>query len=395
MLEIKGNHGKGHRIQWLLCVLITMILGHDKASAQGEKGTKDYQLLVGTYTRSGKGKGIYSYRFNVHTGELSFEYMVEGVNPSYLEISPLGDRIYAVSEVGHGKGSVNSFSFDGSNGHMEFINSISSGGDGPCYIAVDPSSQFVYVANYSGGSLAAIPLNDDGSFGGSIQSIRQGGSGPFPEQEASHVHSTVVSPDNRFLLVSDLGTDKIMVYHISPKEPNPLGPSEQGFISVRSGSGPRHLVFHPNGKFAYVIQELMGLVTAFAYKNGKLTPLQTVEMLPKDYEGAANSADAADIHIAPDGRFLYGSLRGKTNQILTYAIQEDGTLVFKSRNNSLGRTPRNFAIDPTGNFLLVGNSDDNEIVVFKRDLQSGELYPTKIKIPIGSPVCLKFLETRN
>jgi 6-phosphogluconolactonase len=352
-----------------------------------------YNLLIGTYTRSGKSVGIYVYTFNAETGEFTYKSEAPGIkNPSFLVVSKDRKNVYSVSEVGGG-GGVSAFSFDSSTGKLEFLNSFSSGGSGPCYVTVDDQKKYVFAGNYGGGSLCAIPVqSDDGSLGRSIQSIRHSGSSINREQDRARVHATVLSPDNRYLFVPDLGIDKVHIYNVDITKPNPLTPAEQPFVSVETGSGPRHFTFHPNGKFAYVIQEITGIVTAFDYKDGRLTTIQSVSMPSPDYKGPADHADAADIHISPDGRFLYGSLRGEINEIVIYTIDENGKLTYAGRQSTLGQGPRNFALDPTGTFLLVGNSRNDEIVIFKRDQNNGLLTDTGKRISVGSPVCLKFVE---
>lgn len=369
----------------ILCFLLCSI---SMTQAQSSADTT-YNLLVGTYTEAGKSDGIYVYEFNSKTGEFSYRAEATGIkNPSFLTVSEDRKQVYSVNEMGGGKGGVSAFSFDAGTGKLDYINSIGSGGNGPCYIAVDKAKTFVFVGNYSGGSLAAVPIQPDGSLGASIQSIRHEGKRTGPRQQRSHVHATVLSEDNRFLYVPDLGLDKIYVYHVDVSMPNPLVPADPPYVQVKLGSGPRHFTFHPNGKFGYVIQELMGIVTAFEYDNGKLRTLQSVNLTSLDFEGAI---DAADIHISPDGKFLYGSLRGEINELVVYTIDEKGRLDYVERHSTLGKGPRNFAIDPTGNFLLVGNGGSDEIVIFKRNKTTGKLTPTGKTIKVGSPVCLKFV----
>ena len=375
----------------IIITLISLLSLIQSVRGQGSTA-KIYDLLIGTYTRSGKSVGIYVYTFNGETGDFNYKSETPGItNPSFLVISKDRKNVYSVGEVGRGKGNISAFSFDAQSGKLEFLNSASSGGDGPCYITVDDQKKYVFAANYGGGSLCAIPVKPDGSLGPSIQSIRHEGSSINREQDRARVHSTVLSPDNRYLIVSDLGDDKVYIYHVDVTKPNPLTPAEQAFVHVETGSGPRHFTFHPNGKFAYVIQEILGIITAFDYKDGTLTTIQSVSMPSSDYNGPADHADAADIHISPDGKFLYGSLRGSINEIVIYAIDENGKLTFAGRQSTLGKTPRNFAIDPSGNYLLVGNSGNDEIVIFKRDQKTGLLTPTDKKISVGAPVCLKFV----
>lgn len=359
--------------------------------AKGQSsGSDEYNLLIGTYTEPGKSEGMYVYRFNSRTGAFSYKSKAVGIeNPSYLTVSNDHKHVYSVNEVGDGKGGVSSFSFDPATGHLQFVNSASSGGSGPCYITVDSGNKYAFVGNYSSGNLSAIPIRADGSFGSSFQSIKHEGKSIGQDQERPHVHATVLSPDNRFLFVPDLGTDKVYVYNVDLSAPNPLTPASPAFISVRAGSGPRHFTFHPNGKFAYVIQELTGDVTAFEYRNGNLKEIQQVALTSIAHGKVG--ADAADIHVSPDGKFLYGSLRGDINELVYYTISEDGKLVYAGRHSSLGKGPRNFVIDPTGKFLLVGNGGSDEIVIFERNPQTGALVYTGKKIAVGAPVCLKFV----
>lgn len=351
--------------------------------------SKMYNLLVGTYTAPGKSNGIYVYSFNTETGEFGFKTEVSDIkNPSFLTLSKNQKYVYAVSELGDGQGSVSAFSFDSPTGKLKFLNSESSGVNGPCYVSVDNNNKYVFIGNYGGGSVSAIPINPDGSLGSNSQSIQHEGSSINPgNQDKPHVHAAVLSPDNRYLFVPDLGTDKVNVYGVNSANSAPLSPSEEAFVKVKAGSGPRHFIFHPSGAFAYLVQEMMGIVTVFDYKDGKLKAKQSVTMPPSDFTGRI---DAADIHVSPDGKFLYASLRGDINELFIYAIDSIGKLTYSGRQSTLGQAPRNFAIDPTGNFLLVGNQNSDEIVIFKRDIKTGLLTPTAEKISIESPVCLKF-----
>ena len=274
-------------------------------------------------------------------------------------------------------------------GKLSFINNVSAGGDGPCYISVDDQNKFVFVGNYDGGSLSAIPLKADGSLSADIQFIQHEGSSiNKSNQDKPHVHATVLSADNRFLFVPDLGTDKVNIYTIDRTKGKPLTPATPAFVSVKPGSGPRHFVFHPTNKFAYLIQEMMGIVTVFDYKDGKLNARQSVDMPATGFSG---KIDAADIHLSPDGKFLYGSLRGDINELVIYSINSKGELAYAGRQSTLGKIPRNFAIDPTGAYLLAANQNTDEIIIFKRNQKTGLLTDTGKKISISKPVCLKFV----
>lgn len=350
-----------------------------------------YNLLVGRYTSGGNSEGIYVYEFDSKTGAVKLKSTVTGiVNPSYLTINKAGNKVYSVSEAGKGKGMINAFHFDKSSGELKFIDSVSSGGDGPCYVEVDETDKFVFSGNYSGGSLAAIRVNDDGTLNPDVQSIQHEGSSVHKNQNKPHVHCVVLSPDNKHLLVADLGTDKVYSYDFDKNKDNaPLAASSPARVSAKPGAGPRHLTFHPNGKFVYVVNELNGSVDTYAYNDGKLNALQTITMLP---DGFSEEFSGADIHCSPDGKFLYASNREVINEIVIYSIAKNGQLKFVGRQSTLGKAPRNFSIDPTGKFLLAANQNTDEIVVFSRDKKTGLLKDTGGRVAVGRPVCLKFVD---
>ena len=358
------------------------------AMAQASKD-KNFYLVVGTYTNEQKTNGIHVYTFNSETGNFQEKSKVSDItNPSFLTISRDRKNVYAVSEGGEGKG-ISAFSFDIASGKLAFLNSGSAGGNGPCYVTVDDKKRTVFAGNYGGGSLSATRLNEDGSLSQDIQVIQHDGSSVNKgRQDKPHVHAVVLSPDNRFLLVPDLGTDKVNIYRFDAGNAKPLTPATPAFASVNPGGGPRHLTFHPDGKSAYLILEMEGAVAAFDYKGGKLEHKQTITMLAPDFKGRVG---AADIHISPDGKFLYGSNRGEANEIVIYSIDKNGKLTYAGRQSQGIDTPRNFSIDPTGNFLLVGNQNSNDIAIFKRDQETGLLTSTGKKIMVDKPVCLKFV----
>lgn len=356
----------------------------------GQSKDKSYPLLIGTYTKSGANDGIYVYDFNSQSGEVNLKSKVSGEeNPSYLAISKDGKHVYAVNEVKNG--GISSFRFNSASGELTFLNRVGSGGDSPCYVSVDDNNKYVFAGNYGSGSLAAIPLKEDGSLGTGPQFIQHEGSSiDKGRQQGPHVHCTVLSPDNHYLLTADLGTDQVSIYQFdASKVSQPLTPAAPPFVSVKAGSGPRHITFHPSSKYAYLIHEMGSMVTVFDYKNGQLAEKQTITMLSPDFKGKVG---AADIHISPDGKFLYGSNRGNANELVIFSINKKGLLSYVGRQPALGKAPRNFAIDPSGNFLLVANQDSNEIIVFKRDKKTGLLTPTEGKIQLSKPVCMKFVE---
>jgi 6-phosphogluconolactonase len=374
--------------------LFVIMMGFFLTTMAQTSADQTFNLLVGTYTNEGKTNGIHVYNFNAGTGEFSERSKTTDVNnPSFLAISKDKKNVYSVSEAGAGQSKINAYSFDLKSGKLTFLNSVSSGGNGPCYVSVDDKKQFVFAGNYGAGSLTAIPVNKDGSLKSETQVIQHEGSSiNKSRQDKPHVHAVVLSPDNRYLMTPDLGTDKVNVYQIDASKPKPLTPASPPFAEVKPGSGPRHLTFHPNGKYAYLILEMDGAVAAFDYNNGKLQAKQYITMLAPEFKGAVG---AADIHISPDGKFLYASNRGEANDLAIYSIEKDGKLTYAGRQSELINTPRNFAIDPTGNFLLVGNQNGNDITIFKRDQQTGLLTDTGKKIAIDKPVCLKFISVKE
>jgi 6-phosphogluconolactonase len=347
-------------------------------------------LFVGTYT-TGKSKGIYVYRFNTGTGTGTEISTIKADNPSYLAVAPDGKHIYSANESEGSTGSVGAYSFDPETGQLRWLNNQSSQGKSTCYISEDKSMKWVVVANYSSGNLSALPVNSDGSLAPAAQVIQHTGTGINKErQEMAHVHSTIFSPDEKFLYVADLGTDKEHIYRFSPDQPMPLTEAADSFVSVKPGSGPRHIVFHPAKPFVYLIAEMSGTIDAFRYDNnsGKLTPFQRIRTTATDFTGDPGSAD---IHIRPDGKFLYASNRGESNTLAVFAIGKDGKLTNKQYISVNGKHPRNFVIDPTGHFLLVANRDTDNIVVFSIDPGTGLLKATGKELQVPNPVCLKFL----
>ncbi|MDF3078143.1 MAG: lactonase family protein [Sphingobacteriaceae bacterium] len=351
-----------------------------------------FNLLIGTYTNPGKSEGIYVYEFDSQTGALSYKNKVGGIkNPTFLAISPDENIVYAVNS--QDIGNIFSYKFDRPTGSLEFQSKQPAGGDNPCYVAVDSHSRYVFSGNYGGGSLSAIPLNKDGSLAENSQVIKHEGSSIDPErQDKPYVHSVVLSPDEHFLFVQDLGTDKLYNYKFDPNAPVPLTPAGQATVSVTPGSGPRHIIFHPKKKLAYVIHEMGGIISSFHYNDGELSPIEVVSMAAPGFTGEMRSAA---IHISSDGKFLYGSNRGEANNIVIYSIDEKtGQLTLVGRQSAIGKGPRDFAIDPTGNFMLIANQDSNDIYVLKRDKKTGIPSETVAKIDVFAPVCLKFASVK-
>lgn len=372
-------------------LFIFMTMAPNKAAAQQSDSSRYFHLIVGTYT-SGKSEGIYVYRFDSKTGELNHTYTAKGVeNPSFIALSPDAKYLYAVNEVsGEKEGSVSAFRFNQQTGEVEFINKQASGGGDPAYLAVDQEGQNLFVGNYTGGNLSVLPIQEDGSLGAAIQTIQHEGSSINKErQEKAHVHSTFLGPEEEYLFVGDLGTDKVNIYEYHPENSQPLKPASTSFVAVEPGTGPRHLIFDEAGEYAYLVQELTAELSVFRHKKGKLSHVQTVPMTEPDFKGAVS---AAEVKISPDGRFLYASNRGDANEIVIYKIHPDkGTLKFVDRQSSLGKTPRNFMIDPNGRFLLVAHQNSDSVVVFKRNMDTGKLTSTGEKVEVGNPVYLKMV----
>ena len=355
---------------------------------------KAIPVYFGTYTRGGSpSKGIYRSTLDLETGRLSPPVLAaETTNPSFLAIHPNRKFLYAVGEAGKG-GGVKAYAIDSETGTLNLLNQQSSGGAGPCHVNVDHAGKNVLVANYGSGSISVIPIRQDGKLGKPTGFVQHEGSSVNPRrQKGPHAHSINVSPDNRFAFVADLGIDKVMIYRLDVAQGSIVA-NRPAFGKVKPGAGPRHFCFHPNGKFAYVINELDGTVTAFGYESqsGALTEIQTITTLPKDFAGV-NSC--AEVRVHPNGKFLYGSNRGH-DSIAVYRIDSaKGTLAFVEHETADIKTPRNFNIDPTGKFCLVANQGKDSVVVFQIDPRTGALEPTRITISVGRPVCVRFVAPR-
>ena len=352
--------------------------------------SQHYFLFIGTYT-SGKSKGIYVYDFNAANGQLKWISNTDSsANPSFLTIAPDGKHIYAVNEISRQQaGLVVAYDFNPQTGKLQFINQQTSGSENPCHISITKNGKWLAVANYTGGSLAVFPINKNGSVEPFVQHIKHEGKSVNPQrQEAPHVHSAFFSPDNHFLLTPDLGIDQVSIYKFTADASMPLTPAPIPYAATEPGSGPRHLDFSPNEKYLYLLTEMGGAITVYNYNNGQLKPVQTIATHPKNFTGQPGSAD---IHVSPDGKFVYASNRGEENNIAIYSVnQQTGLLKFVGYEPTGGNHPRNFMIDPTGNYLLVANMKSDNILIFKRDKDSGLL--TEVNhLDLPNPVCLKML----
>jgi 6-phosphogluconolactonase len=346
-----------------------------------------FNLIIGTYTKTCDSKGIYVYDFDSDTGEFVFKSSTENIiNPSFLAVSNNNKFVYSVSENDK-KSTISSFGFNSKSGKLDFMNYQSNNGLNPCYIISDEKN--VFTANYSSGNISVLGINNDGSIGEVKQIVQHVGSSTNTKrQEAPHVHMVYFSPDKKYVLAADLGTDKIYSYQYNGNAPADVL-LLKSTADVRPGSGPRHLIFSKDGKYVYVLQELDGTITSFSYANGILKKVMETTVVSDDFKG---SIGAADIHISPDGKFLYATNRGSANDISVFKILKNGKLEFVQRTNTLGKGPRNFNIDPTGNFLLVGHQYTNDIIIFKINKKNGTLAATDKKIELCSPVCLVFIK---
>jgi 6-phosphogluconolactonase len=351
-------------------------------------------FYVGTFG-TGQDGGIYYCHLDVLTGEIILRGETRGIdNPAFLVIDSSNRFLYAVNEVsvsdGFSGGSVSSFVIQQENGSLTFINKQPTLGASPCYITIDPADKFILATNYTGGSIIVFPVLDGGNIGRNVDFIQnRGHSVNSDRQESPHPHSIILSPDIRYAYVPDLGLDKILIYRFN-RETGDLAVNAIPSIPLKPGAGPRHFTFHPNHKFAYVINELNSTITGFRYRsmNGKLTEIQTIGTLPEEFQG---ENFCADIHVHPNGKFLYGSNRGH-NSIACYSIdQSKGKLEMIGCTSTLGDWPRNFAIDPSGQYLLAANQRSNNIVSFRINQESGILSPTGYSVEISQPVCIKFM----
>jgi 6-phosphogluconolactonase len=406
------------RIRGLAGFIITFAaLVFTGRSAVAQDG--DYFLYVGTYTGfkyvhhsktwgvgESRSQGIYVSRYHAATGELSApELAAEIINPSFLTISPDHKYLYAVSEDPYSLGPpldhssyVSAFAIDPASGHLRLLNTVPAGGTSTCFISMDKTGRYVLMANFGSGSITVVRVREDGSLGeltGFIQDV--GHSVDRAIQTEPHTHSIVVSPDNRYAIVSDLGIDKVLIFRFDA-ETGRLSPPDPPFATVYPGGGPRHFAFDPSGRFGYQLSEMSGIVDVFSWdpSHGSLSEVQRVQTVPHNFFGGNHSAE---IEVHPSGKFLYESNRrtqGETvrgpDTIGVFSIDpKDGTLTPVEHVLTGGIMPRNFTIDPSGKFLMAANQLSNNIVIFSINGVTGRLSPTGREIKVDTPVCLKFV----
>ena len=360
----------------------------DAAFAQRRR---EMTLFIGTYTSS-TSEGIYTYRMNSDTGELTKFTSIKSENPSFLTLDRSRRFLYAVNEVaefeGKPSGAVSAYSIDRT-GTLKTLNQQPSMGADPCHLSVDRRRTSLLVANYTGGSVALLPIMKNGTLGPATDVKQHEGSGPKEQQKGPHAHCIILDSLERHAIAADLGSDRVLVYRFDPVT-RKLHPGRQPSIGLQAGAGPRHLTLHPNGRYAYVINELDSTMTTLRYNStaGTLTTIDTASTLPT---GFADKSYCADVHVAPSGRFLYGSNRGH-NSIVVFAIDtRTGKPSLIEHVSTEGNWPRNFVIDPSGRFLLVANQRSDNVVVFRIDSRTGRLKPSGQTAQVPMPVCLKFL----
>jgi 6-phosphogluconolactonase len=350
-------------------------------------------VYIGTYTQRGS-KGIYLFQLNAQNGKLTpIGIAAEVKNPSFLAIHPDHQHLYAVGEMesfeGKPAGAVSAFQIDPKTGKLTLLNQQSSVGGGPCHISVDKEGKNVLVANYGGGSVAVLPILPDGKLKEASSFIQHQGSSVNPQrQKEPHAHSINLDALNRYAFVADLGLDKIFIYQFDGTA-GKLTPGKVPFAAVKPGAGPRHFAFHPQGNWAYVINELDSTVNAFHYlpERGQLETTQTISTLPDGFTG---TNDPAEVQVHPSGKFLYGSNRGHDSLVIYSIDPSSGKLTLVGHESTRGKSPRNFGIDPSGRYLIAANQDSNNLVLYQIDEKTGRLaFLQELALPM--PVCVKFL----
>ncbi len=351
--------------------------------------SQDNYVFFGSYNWDKTTNGIYVYQLDTINGRLKKITTVKNiVNPSFLTLSPNGKYLYACTESKTpDAGSVSSFEFNPEKKILNFMNSQKSGGENPVYVTVHQNGKWLINGNYTEGSVSVYPIAEDGKIEPFTQNFQYTEGSIDPKrQDRSHIHSTIFSPNYDFIFFPDLGADKIRCYQFDSNQRQPLQTSEKPFEKSPLGSGPRHFTFHPTGKFGYCIEELSGTISAYKYENGKLDTFQRINTHP---ETLKSGFESSDIHISPDGKFLYASNRGQENNIAIFSIAEDGILKNIGYQSTLGEHPRVFALNPSGSFLIATNTGNGNVIVFKRDKETGLLKKVGKKITIRNVSCVQ------
>ena len=360
-----------------------LMLGACTSMKQKETMENMY-LMVGSYATPEE-EGIKVYAWDNEKGEALYVSGLKGIsNPSYQVVSADGNRVYSVGEDEGATSTAHFLSFDKTNGKLTLMNTQLTNGGAPCYINLSPDEDWVITANYMGGSISVLPLDASGRLSENVSTFAFTGEGENKiRQGQPHLHCVEFTPDGKFLLANDLGTDKIHVFPLTSEgKLDEMGTFD---VELEPGSGPRHLCFSKDGRFAYLINEISGKVTTLIYNEGTLQPIHDIEA------DTVNAQGSADIHLSPDGKFLYASNRLKADGIVVFSVNQETGMLTKAGYQLTGIHPRNFIITPDGRFLLVACRDSNLVQIFRRDEKTGLLVDTGKTIETSKPVCLKFL----
>lgn len=369
---------------WIAALCASVLMTGCGGGSEKKNLGDEYYLLIGSYAPASE-EGIKVYMFDQQTGQSRWVSGVKGVsNPSYLAPSADGTRVYSVAEDEGETAALHALRFDKEAGKLSLLNKVGTQGGAPCYVALSPDEKHVVTANYLGGSMSVFPVKADGSVG-DVRLTSFTGNGPDKDrQEQSHLHCILFTPDERYLLASDLGTDRIYTFPLNNSD-ELIDTTGREDVVLTSGSGPRHLTLSPDGKQIYLMTELSGEVVALSYDEERLDTMQTV------LADTCHAKGGADIHVSPDGHFVYASCRLQNDGIAVFEVSEDGSLT-KVGYQRTGGHPRNFVISPNGDYLLVACRDANAVEVYRRDADTGLLEDTGSRIEMPKPVCLKFVK---
>lgn len=367
--------------------VLTLLIA-DSSELLAQPGTKAI-IYVGSSSVRGS-KGIYVLELDQQKGTLKeLQTVTEGNSPGFLAFSPNKDFLYSIygkGTINDGNGAVMAFKIDAFTGLLTKVNEQSVGGKGPAHISIDPKGRFAYTANYGDASVTVFPINADGSLAKASDYVKHTGSSTNPQrQKEPHPHSSIPSADGKFLYVSDLGTDKIVIYEVT--NDGKLKPASVPFVQVSAGSGPRHFKIHENGNFAYSVDELSNTIVAFKVnkKTGALTIIERLTMLP---EGYSEVTYASDVHFSPDNKFIYATNRGHESVVIYGVNAKTGKLNMIGHESTGGKHPRNFMISKNGEYVLVGNTNTDNVVVFNRDNKTGLIKPNGVQHTIPAVSCL-------
>ena len=372
----------------LFLTILLMLSASVSRAAQTE-----FWVYIGTDTHPpSKSKGIYLYRLDTASGRITDQGVAAEIgDPGWQKISSGGKFLYTVATAqNHRQSIVAAYSIDSRTGALKWLNQEATNGEDSTHLDVDPSGSCTMVANYNSGDISVMPINPDGTVTAPTAVIRHTGSSIDPQRQTHpYVHSCNIDPSGKFMLACDLGVDKIFIYRFDPASRS-LSAADPATVAVAPGAGPRHLSFHPNGKFAYLVTEMGGTVIAYSWDSemGQLHPLQTVSTLPPTFRAFNKSAE---VRIHPNGKFLYASNRGPDDLAIFAVDPASGTLKLAGFQPTGGKGPRDFAIDPTGNFLFAANQDSDSVTVFRIDPATGLLAPMNVTMNVPTPICVTFL----